>query len=50
MSGDEAFEGYQTIPSKMNDFAGEGFYGEGQKSVPGTPPFLNAGAKDEPPF
>jgi len=45
ISGDETFEGYQTIPSKMNDSS---FYGEGQKSNPAG--FLNGAAHDETPF
>ena len=49
MSGDDAFEGYQTIPSKMNNFAGDDFYAGGQKSTP-PPPFLNGNNLDEPPF
>ena len=49
MSGDDAFEGYQTIPSKMNNFAGDDFYAGGQKSTP-PPPFLHGNNLDEPPF
>jgi len=48
MSGDDSFEGYQTIPSKMNDFPGEAFYDKGQKSTPSG--FSGGGQQDEPPF
>jgi replicative DNA helicase len=48
ITGDDLDGGYQTIPSKMNDFKGEGFYGEGQKSNPGG--FLNGASHDETPF
>jgi replicative DNA helicase len=48
MSGDESFEGYQTIPSKMNDFPGEAFYDKGQKSTPSG--FSGGGPNDETPF
>ncbi len=48
MSGDESFQGYQTISSKLNDFSADTFYGEGQKSTP--PNFLSGGSHDETPF
>ncbi len=49
ITGDDLDGGYQTIPSKMNDFKGEGFYGEGQKSNPAA--FLSGNSnQDEPPF
>ncbi len=48
MSGDEAFQGYQTISSKLNDFPTDTFYGEGQKTTP--PNFLAGGSHDETPF
>ncbi|MBP6611505.1 MAG: replicative DNA helicase [Paludibacter sp.] len=48
MSGDESFQGYQTISSKLNDFSADTFYGDGQKSTP--PNFLSGGSHDETPF
>jgi len=48
MSGDEAFQGYQTISSKLNDFSTDTFYGDGQKTTP--PNFLAGGSHDETPF
>jgi replicative DNA helicase len=49
IAGNEMDGGYQTIHSKMNDFKGDGFYGEGQKSNPAG--FLSGGSsQDEPPF
>jgi replicative DNA helicase len=49
IAGNEMDGGYQTIHSKMNDFKGDGFYGEGQKSNPAG--LLSGGSsQDEPPF